>query len=126
MGFTERPILFLRFREQPHVLDGDHGLVGEGLEQSDLAVGERPRLRPPDTERAEEDAIAHHGYAECAAKADRADEVVLELAIKLDIGYMNNGAFENNPTRKARAARTSRDEAARGVEHRGCKVMCRN
>ena len=26
--------------EQPHVLDGDHGLVGEGLQQQDLAVGE--------------------------------------------------------------------------------------
>ena len=30
--------------EQPHVLDGDHRLVGEGLEQRDLLVGERPGL----------------------------------------------------------------------------------
>ena len=28
--------------EQPHVLDRDHGLVGEGLEQLQLLVGERP------------------------------------------------------------------------------------
>ena len=27
--------------EQPHVLDGDHRLVGEGFEQIDLPVGER-------------------------------------------------------------------------------------
>ena len=31
--------------EQPHVLDGDHGLVGEGLEQRDLLGRERPDLR---------------------------------------------------------------------------------
>ena len=30
--------------EQPHVLDGDHGLVGEGFEQLDLLLGERADL----------------------------------------------------------------------------------
>ena len=30
----------LEFLEQSHVLDGDHGLVGEGLEQGDLPVRE--------------------------------------------------------------------------------------
>jgi hypothetical protein len=28
--------------EQAHVFDGDHRLVGEGLEKRDLFVGERP------------------------------------------------------------------------------------
>ena len=31
---------FLEFLEQPHVLDGDDGLVGEGFEQLDLRRGE--------------------------------------------------------------------------------------
>ena len=31
--------------EQPHVLDGDHRLVGEGFEQRDLLVGERSDFR---------------------------------------------------------------------------------
>ena len=35
---------FLEFLEQPHVLDGDDRLVGEGLEQLDLLVGEGPHL----------------------------------------------------------------------------------
>ena len=35
----------LQFLEQPHVLDGDHCLVGEGFEQLDLFVGERSNLR---------------------------------------------------------------------------------
>ena len=30
----------LQLGEQPHVLDGDHGLIGEGLEEGDLVVGE--------------------------------------------------------------------------------------
>src|SRR5262245_9078333 len=36
----ERPVLLLEFCEQPHVLDGDHGLVGESLEQTNLSIGE--------------------------------------------------------------------------------------
>ena len=39
------PVPRLELREQPHVLDRDHRLVGEGLEERDLLVGERPR--PP-------------------------------------------------------------------------------
>jgi hypothetical protein len=35
-----------RITEQPRVLDGDDGLVGEGLEQLDLIVREAPGLRP--------------------------------------------------------------------------------
>ena len=35
----------IQFFEQPHVLDGDHGLVGEGFEKSDLLVGERSDFR---------------------------------------------------------------------------------
>ena len=44
----------LHLVEQPRVLDGDHGLVGEGLDQLDLLVGERlgPR-RAPDADRAD-------------------------------------------------------------------------
>ena len=30
----------IQFFEQPHVLDGDHGLIGEGFKQLDLLVGE--------------------------------------------------------------------------------------
>ena len=36
--------LVLDFVEQPHVLDRDHRLVGEGRDQLDLLVGERPHL----------------------------------------------------------------------------------
>ena len=35
----------LELLEQAHVLDGDHGLVGEGPQQRDLFFGERPGFR---------------------------------------------------------------------------------
>src|SRR5262249_48619091 len=38
----------LHFLEQPRVLDGDDGLVGEGFEQFDLSVGKRAYLGAPD------------------------------------------------------------------------------
>ena len=42
----------LQLGEQPRVLDGDGRLVGEGLHQRDLAVGERPDLVPVDDDHA--------------------------------------------------------------------------
>ncbi len=37
---------FLNLPKQSRVLDGDHGLVGEGLDKLDLAGSKRARLRP--------------------------------------------------------------------------------
>ena len=39
--FGDFTIALLQFFEQPDVLDGDHGLVGEGLEVADLRLRER-------------------------------------------------------------------------------------
>ena len=49
---------FLEFLEQPHVLDGDHGLVGEGLEQLDLLVGEGTNLDVGGSDYTDRDAFA--------------------------------------------------------------------
>ena len=56
-GLAQFCVAFLELFEQPHVLDGDHCLVGKGFEQLDLFVGERtdfraandesPRSQPP-------------------------------------------------------------------------------
>jgi hypothetical protein len=48
----------LELREQPHVLDGDDRLVGKGLEQLDLLVGEQPDLGSRDGDRSERDSLA--------------------------------------------------------------------
>jgi hypothetical protein len=39
--------------KQPRVLDGDDGLVGEGLDQLDLLVSKRANLRAPDGDHAD-------------------------------------------------------------------------
>ena len=60
-NLARRRLLFQRlgeFLEQPHVLDGDHGLVGEGLEERDLFFGERPQLGAPDRDGANRNALA--------------------------------------------------------------------
>ena len=44
-------VALAEFLEQAHVLDGDHGLIGEGLEQRDLLVGERTNLRTANDDR---------------------------------------------------------------------------
>ena len=44
VGDFELAALLLDLVEQPHVLDRDHRLVGEGLEQRDLLLGERPHF----------------------------------------------------------------------------------
>ena len=46
MSLGDSAVLLLQFREQAHVLDGDDGLVGEGLEQLDLLLREGLHLTP--------------------------------------------------------------------------------
>ena len=46
--FTRRGLLlqrFLELLEQPHVLDGNHRLIGEGLDEIDLPVRERLNIK---------------------------------------------------------------------------------
>src|SRR5215813_516091 len=43
-GFAQFCIALLNLLEQPHILDGDHSLVGESFKKSDLLVRERPDL----------------------------------------------------------------------------------
>src|SRR5207245_11048339 len=61
----------LQLREQPHVLDGDDGLVSEGLEQIDLRLGERAGLDPADSNRSDRVAIPQHRDGEKAPQAAR-------------------------------------------------------
>ena len=59
-GEVARPRLHLL--EQTRVLDGDNGLVGEGLEQLDLPIGKWARLLAADIDGADRFAIAQHRH----------------------------------------------------------------
>ena len=47
-GLTQFCVAFLDFFEQPDVLDRDDRLIGEGLEELDLFLGERLPATPQD------------------------------------------------------------------------------
>ena len=50
---------FAQLVEQPRVLDGDHGLIGKGLEQSDLSLREELDLSAAECDRANRDTSSH-------------------------------------------------------------------
>jgi hypothetical protein len=52
--------LILDLVEQPHVLDGDYRLVGEGLGQPDLLGGERPDAPSHQGEYTDSRTLTHH------------------------------------------------------------------
>ena len=51
---------FTQLAKQPRILDGDHGLSGEVLDQRDLLVGERQHLLAIDCEAADEFVFPEH------------------------------------------------------------------
>ena len=59
----------LHLVEQPHVLDRDHRLVGEGRDQLDLLVGERPHLGARQHDHADRNALAQERHAKDGAVA---------------------------------------------------------
>ena len=69
-GFGQVSISVLQLLEQPNVLEGDGGLVGEGLQQGDLALGERADLHPADQDRPERGPLAQERHAEGCSVAE--------------------------------------------------------
>ena len=55
--------------EQPHVLDRDHRLVGEGRDELDLLVGERPYLRSVDAMNADRARLLAAGERQANVRA---------------------------------------------------------
>ncbi len=59
----------LHLVEQPHVLDGDHRLVGEGLDQFDLLVGKWSDDSAEQVEHTNRSSFAQQRHSEDCAKA---------------------------------------------------------
>ena len=57
-GLAQFCVALLEFLEQPHVLDGDHGLIGEGLEELDLLVREGTDLHSANQNHTDRNALA--------------------------------------------------------------------
>ena len=90
----------LQLLEQPHVLDRDHGLVGEGLQQLDLLVGERAHFRSANSDGADGSTLAQHRHRErraptaCPATTGRTAAVLraAPMALHVTVEYGSSGA----------------------------------
>ena len=119
----ERPGQFavplLQFREQSHVLDGDDGLVGEGLKQRDLLVRERIHLGAPKVDRAhcrpfpKQRNDQHRPVAELPSQGAALEEF---LCLGLEISHVNGPPLEHGAPRDGRPA--DREQAAHGAGNR--------
>ena len=69
VGLSERPVLLLQLGKEPHVLDGDHRLVREGLQQVHEMIRERAGLGAGDGNGPDELPIAQHGHGQPAPPA---------------------------------------------------------
>ena len=67
--FGEVAGALLLFFEEPHVLDGYYGLIGEGLEQGDLPLAEEASLDTAEHDRADRDTFSYQWDAEDSAVA---------------------------------------------------------
>ena len=96
-GLGEVGVLGLELVEQPHVLHGDHGLVGEGLHQRDL-VGERRGLGTAKADGAERHALAQQRDAQGRAVAvlpGQGTALWVVRTLGLQVGHMDGTRLEH-------------------------------
>ena len=96
----------LHLLEQPRVLDGDYGLVGEGLHEHDLCVAEWLHLRLREGQHANRLALAQKWDRKQRSNFSD-DNLVLatELGFGLKIGHMHGAPFEHGPSGERGAIR---------------------
>src|SRR5207244_12877221 len=106
----------LELREEAHVLDGDHGLIGKGLEQLDLLAREWPWCRPRvDGDGSDGDAKAHHGHRQYASESSAPQAGELVVRVFEDIGYVDRLSGQNRPTADGTLAHGARVSASQSL-----------
>src|SRR5262249_22100576 len=109
MGLRERRVLLLQLREQPHVLDGDDGLVGEGLEKCGLAFGERSGLGTPNGDAADHFTPVQYWDPNRAAAAERDTQGLEIFDVYPRVRYMAHSSLENDTAEDGRSRRAHRE-----------------
>ena len=132
-GLGEGPVADLQLLEQPDVLDRDHRLVGEGLEEHDLAVGEALIGGAAKLDGAERHALAQQGHAEDGAEAHalRVRAALGELGrLILHVRHVDGRGVQHRATPGVAAGqgqgefahRTDRNRAVVGDEHEAVTI----
>ena len=122
-GLRQLGIARLQFLEQPHVLDGDDGLVGEGLEECDLALREGPRRAAADGNDADHRSVTQHRDTKAAPETGRVGQVgVGVLRVVQDRRMVNDRPCEDDPATGEAAVRRPRVHAPHSLGTRGIEV----
>src|SRR5215467_2318603 len=100
MSLRQRFILLLQLREQPHILDGDDGLIGEGLEQRNLFVGELTDRRARHEDRSDRAALTPNGDDEQATLPGETCHAAYfgQRTLRVGVEYVNDGVVANGST----------------------------
>jgi hypothetical protein len=115
----------LQFCEQPHVLNRDDRLVGEGLQERDLRIGEGLHLGPSKVDCADGHALAQERNAKHGSGADLPGDLAAYrelLGLRLQIGHVDRPSVEDR-TSADRIASGSKDFAV--GRRRDRAVVCR-
>src|SRR5262245_454932 len=88
----------LRLVEQPHVLDGNDGLVGEGLEEFDLLVRERVHFDSANQDCPDWLALAHQRCGQYGALVFAHDPREFSLGQATDVLDVNRTTFDDRPS----------------------------
>src|SRR5262245_28200636 len=123
MRCGEGSILFLELAEQPRVLDGDHGLVGESFQQRDLLLGVWALLVAVDSDYTDGPAFTKQWRSELRPLADRLKRRARLRKVSLHgrrhVWHMNALAFEERASRY-RPQRQAWARQPGGVHPRDC------
>src|SRR5262245_37005341 len=93
----------LHFVEQTHVLNRDHGLVGESGDKLDLLLGERTDGRTLQYDHSDSGSVANERNAKCRANARAVPQRV--IWISLNVHDVNHFSFEHGAPRDRTAVR---------------------
>ena len=106
----------LQLREQADILDRDHRLVGEGLEQLDPFVRETTDFATGHSDRANHAVFANHRHQNRtvhAAGAMRVAATACRMRVLLYIGHFKHGAVQDAPKVIGFTKRTRKPAASR-------------
>ena len=118
----------LHLVEQPHVLDRDHRLVGEGGHQLDLLVGERAHRRALQNDHADRRilpaAAGRRAWSERRRPSVPPGQRVFRIG--QHIGNMNGPAFQHGASERLTRARRESDGAPCNALNSGGKTVARD
>ena len=113
----------LELLEQAHVLDGDHGLVAEGLQELDMAGRELPRLGAPTTMTPIGLPSARIIGTPSRPAIESGPPVLRILRVGQQVRDLRNGSVQDRPPRHLRTGRRHRVRRCSAASARGLIVM---